>query len=509
MSLIGRQIGNYKITAKLGEGGMGAVYRGEHPLIGKRVAVKVLLDELASKQDIVDRFFHEAKAVNDIGHQNIVDIVDFGTSPEGQVYFIMEFLDGDSMADRLRNTGFTFPETVNVMKQCCSALQASHDKGIVHRDLKPENIFLLNRGGDRNFVKLLDFGIAKLTGEGGVPSKTRTGLVIGTPAYMSPEQCEGKGRIDHRSDIYSLGCVMYEMLTGQVPFKGEGFGEVLVRQMTEPPAPPSQLNPHVPRDLEAVVLKSLEKAKELRFQSMNEFLNAVTNPAAFLNGYKPSSTLELGDTLQKRGPTTLEAKRPSTLSGAAAEVTGSRHTRPPKSRAPLFAVMALLVLAAAGAGVVVTRGKSPAAAPEPSQPAAAIPAPKVDDTVVVTVKSQPSGARVFRADVGEVGKTPLEMKVKRGAPSFDVLLRLDGYKVIKTEVTTEQTKELTVDMAKEFVPPPTQPVVEEEAPPPEPTRTPKATVTKRAPAPKKKSGKSKSTTVSDDGTDLMQPAFLK
>src|SRR5581483_3666753 len=275
MSLIGRQIGNYKITAKLGEGGMGAVYLGEHPLIGKRVAVKVLLDELAKKQDIVDRFFHEAKAVNDIAHPNIVDIVDFGTAPEGHVYFIMEFLDGDSMADRLRKTGFTFPETVNVIKQCCSALQASHDKGIIHRDLKPENIFLLNRGGDRNFVKLLDFGIAKLTSDGGVSSKTRTGLVIGTPAYMSPEQCEGKGRIDARSDIYSLGCVMYEMLTGQVPFKGEGFGEVLVRQMTEPATPPSQLNPHVPRDLEAVVMKSLEKARELRFQNMSEFLIAV------------------------------------------------------------------------------------------------------------------------------------------------------------------------------------------------------------------------------------------
>src|SRR5438270_989781 len=144
MSLIGKSVGNYLIKAKLGEGGMGAVYLGEHPLIGKRVAVKVLLEELAAKEDIVQRFFNEAKAVHDIGHQNIVDIVDFGkmTSDVGGdvVYFIMEFLDGESLAARLRRTGLSFVETMHVMSQCCSALAASHKKGIVHRDLKPENI---------------------------------------------------------------------------------------------------------------------------------------------------------------------------------------------------------------------------------------------------------------------------------------------------------------------------------------------------------------------------------
>src|SRR2546421_424107 len=160
MSLIGQSIGNYQIKAKIGEGGMGSVYLGEHPLIGKRVAIKVLLEELSAKEDIVTRFFHEAKAVNDIGHQNIVDIVDFG----------------------------------------------------------------------------------KLTGQGGASQKTRTGLVIGTPAYMSPEQCEGKGLIDHRSDVYSLGVVMYELLTGQVPFPGEGFGEILVAHLMKMPEPPSRQN---------------------------------------------------------------------------------------------------------------------------------------------------------------------------------------------------------------------------------------------------------------------------
>src|SRR6478736_5139762 len=290
MSLIGKSIGNYQIKAKLGEGGMGTVYVGEHPLIGKRVAVKVLLEELASKEDIVSRFFNEAKAVNDIGHANIVDIVDFGKTKNdfGQdiVYFIMEFLDGESLAARLRRTGLTFKETVHVMEQCCSALTASHAKGIVHRDLKPENIYLCPRGNDKNFVKILDFGIAKLTGDTGQSHKTRTGLVIGTPTYMSPEQCEGKGLIDHRSDVYSLGVMMYELLTGRVPYPGEGFGEILVAHLTKQPPKPTSVNPNLPPALESIVLHAIEKDRNRRFQNMNEFLAALENPDAHAAQWK-------------------------------------------------------------------------------------------------------------------------------------------------------------------------------------------------------------------------------
>src|SRR3954447_8675156 len=290
MSLIGKSIGNYQIKAKLGEGGMGTVYLGEHPLIGKRVAVKVLLEELAAKEDIVSRFFNEAKAVNDIGHQNIVDIVDFGKMKAEQgndiVYFIMEFLDGESLAARLRRTGLAFKETIHVMEQCCSALAASHAKGIVHRDLKPENIYLCPRGSDKNFIKLLDFGIAKLTGDGGQSHKTRTGLVIGTPADMSPEQCEGKGLIDLRSDVYSLGIVMYELLTGRVPFPGEGFGEILVAHLTKQPEPLSTINPDVTPQLEAIVMHAIEKDRNRRFQNMTEFLAALENPDAHYTAWQ-------------------------------------------------------------------------------------------------------------------------------------------------------------------------------------------------------------------------------
>ena len=255
VSLIGKRIGNYDIQSQLGEGGMGTVYLGIHPQIGKKVAVKVLHEELASKQDVVTRFFNEAKSVNDISHPNIVDIVDFGeTNIDGAhfKYIIMEFLDGDSLSARIRSAGVTIRETLYIIAQAASALSASHQKGVVHRDLKPENIFLCGRGGDKNYVKLLDFGIAKLTGDqAALSQKTRTGMVIGTPAYMSPEQCEGRGLIDHRSDIYALGVVMYELLTGRVPFPGDGFGEVLVAHLTRDPPAPTTLNPNIPPEIEA------------------------------------------------------------------------------------------------------------------------------------------------------------------------------------------------------------------------------------------------------------------
>ena len=293
MSLVGKRLGNYDIQAKIGEGGMGLVYLGIHPQIGKKVAVKVLHEELCSKADVVARFFNEAKAVNDISHPNIVDIIDFGeTMFDGAIckYIIMEFLDGESLAARMRREGVTIRESLHIIAQCASALAASHAKGVVHRDLKPENVYLCTRPGDRNYTKLLDFGIAKLTAEGSGPlsQHTRTGMVIGTPTYMSPEQCDGKGNIDNRADIYALGVMMYELLSGRVPFPGDGFGEVLVAHLTREPEPPSTINNNIPPELEAIVMRCLRKKKEERFQSMNDLIAAVFEPGphyqTFLRG---------------------------------------------------------------------------------------------------------------------------------------------------------------------------------------------------------------------------------
>jgi serine/threonine protein kinase len=548
MSLVGRRIGNYEIKAKIGEGGMGTVYLGEHPLIGKRVAIKVLLEELVAKQDVVSRFFNEARAVNDIGHMNIVDVVDFGKMPVegGQeiVYFIMEFLDGEALSTRIRRAGLPFKDTVHIVSQCCSALAASHAKGIVHRDLKPENIFLVTRGHDKNFAKILDFGIAKLTGDGGTSShKTRTGLVIGTPTYMSPEQCEGKGLIDHRSDVYSLGIVMYELLTGVVPFPGEGFGEVLVAHLTKQPAAPTTVNPNLPPALEAIVLHAIEKDRNRRFQNMNEFLHALENPEAHatqwhsLPDYVPSSapTLQPRPAVQAKGGRTHSLDdvgpaspsgptRPTTLEGAAAEVTFP-PTRVPRNRAPLIAAVAgLLALLGVGSYLALSKTKGPndndkpTAAAQPTLPTVEAPkppppVPPVDDTVTVTVSSDPPGAKVYRADKSEAENelTPISFKLKKGAPPFDVQLRVEGYLPQTRTIASDESVKVMVPLVK--IPGAAKPVaaVAVETPPPpkshheaKPTTPAVSNVPKPAHEHKKPK---KSSTPTDDDMTIIQPNF--
>jgi serine/threonine-protein kinase len=376
--LIGQTIGNYLVTQKLGEGGMGSVYLAEHPSIGKKVALKVLHSEFSTNQEIATRFFNEAKAVNDIGHPNIVDIIDFGIiqagpSREQLVYFIMEYLAGLTLAQLIRAEAPLPPErALGVALQVADALAASHNCGIVHRDLKPDNIILLQRGRERDFVKLLDFGIAKLTSDQPGSRRTRTGIVMGTPAYMSPEQCEGRGNTDHRTDIYALGIVLYEMLVGRVPFIGEGYGEILVQHLTQPPRPLSQyrmMNPHV----EAVVMKALEKRVDLRYPTMDEMMRAMADPVGYveahggvagfaqhqlmpstapLPGMRPTGPIPMPMTpTPPPGSLTTPVggfvtPSPTTLGGSSGEV------RPSGGKKGLL-ILASLVVAAAVAAVVV------------------------------------------------------------------------------------------------------------------------------------------------------------
>jgi eukaryotic-like serine/threonine-protein kinase len=289
--LIGQTIGNYLVTQKLGEGGMGSVYLAEHPSIGKKVALKVLHSEFSTNPEVTARFFHEARAVNDIGHPNIVDIIDFGILQAGGgreqlVYFIMEYLPGMTLSQLIRAEAPLPPErALGIALQVADALSASHKCGIIHRDLKPDNIILMQRGRERDFVKLLDFGIAKLTGGSAVGShRTRTGIVMGTPAYMSPEQCEGRDTVDRRTDVYALGIVIYEMLTGRVPFVGDGYGEILVQHLTQRPVPPSQYR-MLPAHVEVVVLKALEKRADLRYPTMEEFMRAMSDPVGYVEAH--------------------------------------------------------------------------------------------------------------------------------------------------------------------------------------------------------------------------------
>jgi len=421
--LIGQTVGNYLVKQRLGEGGMGAVYLAEHPTIGKKVALKVLHAEFATNTEVVERFFNEAKAVNSIAHPNIVDIVDYGviqTGPSGAdqlVYFIMEYLSGQTLAQVIRGEAPLPPErALTIALQVADALAASHRAGIVHRDLKPDNIILGQRGREQDFVKLLDFGIAKLTSDGRTGSRTRTGLVLGTPAYMSPEQCEGSAKVDHRTDIYALGICLYEMLVGRVPFIGEGYGEILVQHLTQKPIEPSRyrmMSPHV----EQVVLKALEKRPEMRYPNMDEMIRAMADPVGYVESHGgvqgflqrtlTPSTAPVPPARLTPSPLTpipgmytpppgsltnsgVVAQSPTTLSAATGQVSAPRGKTG-------FVIAGVLVVGAAIAGVAVVLSGGSKKSAEPGTGSAEIATPgsgSAGSGTVMTVQHGSAGSAV-------------------------------------------------------------------------------------------------------------------
>jgi serine/threonine-protein kinase len=267
--LLGRTIDRrYRVDSLLGEGGMGLVYRVTHTGLNKSLAIKVLRRENTGDPEVLARFRREAESASAIGHKHIVDINDFGTLPDGSTYFVMECLEGMDLIEAM-DVARRMPEdrALHIAVQICRALGAAHDAGIVHRDLKPENVFLTKREDTTDFVKILDFGIAKVAH--GPSRLTKQGEVLGTPHYMSPEQCEGEG-VDERTDIYALGVLLYEMLTGHVPHDADTVMGILTKHMYEDPIPPKVRMPQVSAELEQVILKCLDKKPERRYQTMRE-----------------------------------------------------------------------------------------------------------------------------------------------------------------------------------------------------------------------------------------------
>jgi serine/threonine-protein kinase len=253
----GTRVGEYEIERELGRGGMGVVFAARHPMIGKRVAIKVLDAYFSRDKNLVRRFLDEARAVNRIGHPNIIDVFSFGQLPDGRQYFVMEFLEGETMANWLARGRPDPREAQRLLLQVCEALEAAHREGIIHRDLKPENLWIARPKHGEPFIKVLDFGIAKLVADEDVSNVTKTGTVMGTPQFMSPEQCTGRG-VDHRTDIYALGVILFLIYCGALPFEGDSVAEILAAQLTRPPPKPSELV-NLPATLENLILCCLDK----------------------------------------------------------------------------------------------------------------------------------------------------------------------------------------------------------------------------------------------------------
>jgi serine/threonine protein kinase len=257
----------YRIDRLLGEGGMGRVYQALHLGIGRDVALKVLMREFNQMDDVVARFRREAWAANRIAHPNIVEILDSGTTEDGQLYYAMELLAGIDLGELLRREGrLKADRATRIALQICQGLSAAHEAEVIHRDLKPENVFVVSRPDEPEFVKIVDFGVARMPHG---TEKTFPGLAMGTPEYMAPEQAEKRGH-DHRVDIYSMGVVLYEMLTGGVPFKGNTYNEVLYRKVSEKLTPPSERGVELPDDLQRLVLSALDNNPDQRPQTMQQ-----------------------------------------------------------------------------------------------------------------------------------------------------------------------------------------------------------------------------------------------
>ncbi len=420
----GTMVGEYRVEGLVGEGGMGQVYGAVHPVIGKRAAIKVLLPEICRNQQMVERFVMEARAVNQIGHPNIVDVFAFGALPDGRQYMVMEWLRGVSLSDHLKRGVPTIPETCDILHAVAAALDAAHAAGIIHRDLKPHNVFLVEVRGSKPLVKLLDFGLVKLSdNDDPRMERTRAGALLGTPAYMSPEQALGRG-IDHRSDNYALGVMAFEMLTGRLPFIEDTAMALLVAHMQQPPSPPSSIAPNIPAELDRLVYALLAKDPNGRpsmqqamqilayYRDTNRPSNVPTSPHAAVTVMAPSNAAVLSTMGQSSGQ----------RMAAPAE--------PPKRRGALLAVAALAVLCIAGGAVAIALSKNkgsadPAAQPPPEQPpivatpadaAVAPPTPDAAAVVAAPVDAAVEVAAPPDAAVTTIAETPKPKEHKKKPP---------------------------------------------------------------------------------------------
>jgi len=442
----GDVLGSFELIKLLGEGAMGRVFAARHVRLGRKVALKLLRPEKARDHLLVERFFQEARAANQINHEHIVEIFDFVEEPQDRrrVYFVMELLAGVSLGDLLRAGPLSIQRAVKIARQLCAALEAAHRAGIVHRDVKPDNIFLISRGQHRDYVKVLDFGVAKLVSSPGeLPVvKTISGAVVGTPAYMSPEQAAGL-ETDPRTDIYAVGNVLYRSLTGRLPFEAQSYGQLLVKIVSEPAPPIGETTANgesLPPELAAIVMSCLEKEPDKRPASMlhlSDLLEPfVSVPSAMALPMEPilhqthrswASSLLHGRSFYMAGALAL------VLLGSFAFLKRSRHAEP---RAAVIGHPSL------HAPEQSSRPAEPKTSDKPTvrtgataQRTARPTAPPPSATVPLEVRSIPSGARVVRLDSGEeLGKTPLAKQMPKLDREVTIRIELSGYQPAERSV---------------------------------------------------------------------------
>jgi serine/threonine-protein kinase len=400
--------------------------------------------------EMVARFFVEAKAATEIGSDHIVGVLDFGDLPDGTSYLVLEWLDGRSLGQLLHDEKkLSLVRAIHIARGVARALAAAHAIGIVHRDLKPDNIFLVRKEDDPEFAKVLDFGIAKLLDESkseSVRVKTETGALFGTPAYMSPEQCRGAEKVDPRSDIYSLGVIFYEMVTGRVPFEAQGLGDLLIAHMTEEPPPLRSIEPSVPEPIEAAIQKALAKSADARFQSMDAFMTALSDAWAASGPIRTGVMPAAAGVHEVRSPQ-------STLSRTAAEMVSPARGAKPR---PTLAIAGVALSAALGVGVVGWRmnHRADELKPVANEPAPA-PAPKVDTphaaaTVKLEVRATPATAQLTLdgKPLGNpyAGELPLDHDIHQ------IVAQAPGYKKDARTLVLDRDHALDVALEREAMP---------------------------------------------------------
>jgi len=425
-------LGQYRLERVLGEGAMGRVFQARHVSLGRPAAVKVLRGEHARNTHLIQRFFHEARAVNQINHAHIVEILDFveetAVAGRSRVYCVMEMLEGQSLTELLARERPSVARAVGIIRQVCDALQAAHDVGVIHRDVKPDNLFVLERDG-RDFVKVLDFGVAKLVAPlGDVPLTTTVeGTIVGTPAYMAPEQATG-GNADARTDLYSVGVVLYELLAGHPPFQAPAFGQLVAQVLSSPPPPlPAHTRDggRIPGALGAVVKRCLAKNPDDRYPSLRE-LSRVLEAAA--------------QAPVRRGP-----PRWAMAAGTLAVV--ALGTSVVTARAVRRAPVTLPVVTGKIVGL-------PAPARDAEAPPAAAEAVPPEPEVLVTLESEPPGATVVELSSGRsLGTTPLSTQLTRSSVPSRLRLEHAGRRPTEVEVVPDAELEVHVALPRAPRPP--------------------------------------------------------